>query len=129
MKEIIFILILVLGSIMNLLCYKPIREYKDYSRPYMTLIVGIILAICMSIALPLSLYFNDDLKYDYGLPDFIKKHRPFHDCRKYSTITFEETYEDEKGNITTEYNPNYKHHTHRVWTCKYCGKVQKDKLQ
>lgn len=109
----------IIGIIAALLGNKRIREYKHYESPKIFLTLGIFLCITMSWSMVLALLMSRE----YILPLWL-----YHNCMEHSDVTFEEEYLDENGNKVDGY-PYSIHHTYRIYTCRICGKVTKEKLQ
>lgn len=112
----------LIGSIISCFTDKKIRDYKDYANPHVFLVLGIFLSIVASWAMIFLNFIHDQLY----IPNYI-----YHDCRKFEEITFEDTDYDKDGNVMDEYDIDKFGHreTYKVYTCKYCGNVRKERLQ
>lgn len=122
MKIIIFIIFWLIGGIINCFTNKQIRDYKDYANPKLWLTVIVLLSFVMSWTL---IHINIIYRNFY-LPSWL-----YHNCNENSTITFEDYDYDKDGNLMKEYNAeNFGHReTYKVYTCKICGKITKERLQ
>ena len=109
----------LIGSVIAMLGERKIREYKQYENPKFFLCLGIFVTISMSWTLVFLLLVSGE----YTLPLCI-----YHNCKEHSIISYEEEYLDENGNKVDGY-PYSAHHTYRVYTCRLCGKVIKEKMQ
>ena len=106
-----FLIFWIIGIIAAMLGNRKIREYKHYGNPkiFVTMSWAMVLALLMS--------------REYILPLWL-----YHNCMEHSDVTFEEEYLDENGNKVDGY-PFSVHHTYRIYTCRICGKVIKEKMQ
>lgn len=131
------IIIWIIGAVVNIFTSEQIRDYKDYSSPKMFLAIGIFLSFAASWAM---VYLNI-VHEKFYIPAWI-----YHDCKCYEKISYEETWEKSDGEIISddEYQirkmiaegrgessimADYIPHTHRIYTCSYCGHERKEQLQ
>lgn len=112
----------IIGSVIAVITSERVRDYKDYENPQLFLILCVFLCITMSWAFLILNWLHKELY----VPTWI-----YHNCYKNSKITFEDTDYDKDGNVMEKYNSeNFGHReTYRVYTCRICGKVTKERLQ
>lgn len=109
----------ITGIIAAILGVDGVRNYKDYQKPVLGLLMTLFFCICMSWGMVI-------------LESIEGNYKPFwwaHNCYENSIVSWEEEYLDKDGNKVGPDDKWTVHHTYRTYTCRKCGKVRREQLQ